>query len=69
MKDSKIATNSGPGQVDAKKMKELTENWGKLPAKERAQALADLTRDMPPSYREAIETYFKKIGDTPDSIK
>jgi hypothetical protein len=50
-------------------MKELTENWGKLPAKERATAIAELTRDMPPSFREAIETYFKKIGQTPDSEK
>ena len=57
------------GNVDAKKMKELTENWGKLLPKDRAQALADLTKDMPPAYREAIETYFKKIGETPDSGK
>jgi hypothetical protein len=50
-------------------MKDLTENWGKLPAKERASALAELTRDMPPSFREAIEAYFKKLGETPDSGK
>jgi hypothetical protein len=31
--------------------------------------LAELTRDMPPSFREAIEAYFKKIGETPDSAK
>jgi len=60
---------TGPGQVDSKKIKDLTENWGKLPAKERASALAELTRDMPPAYREAIETYFKKLGETPDSGK
>jgi hypothetical protein len=63
-KDSKGGTGTGPGAVDVKKMKELTENWGKLPEKERAKALADLTRDMPPSFREAIESYFKKIGET-----
>jgi hypothetical protein len=43
----------------------LTANWGKLPAKERAQAIADLTRDMPASYREHIEAYFKKLADNP----
>jgi hypothetical protein len=49
--------------VDPKKIKDLAENWGKLPEAERAKALLDLTRDMPPRYREAIEAYFKKIQD------
>ena len=55
--------------MDTKKIKDLTENWGKLPPKERASALAELTRDLPPSYREAIEAYFRKIGEAPDSGK
>ncbi len=63
-KDSKGGTGTGPGAVDAKKMKELTDNWGKLPEKERAKALADLTRELPPSFRDQIETYFKKIGES-----
>jgi len=62
-KDSNGGTGTGPGQVDAKKWKDLSDNWGKLPPKERASALAELTRDMPPSFREAIETYFKKLGE------
>jgi hypothetical protein len=48
--------------VDPKKLKELAEVWGKLPEKERAKAMAELTRDMPPRYREVIEKYFKEIG-------
>jgi acyl-CoA hydrolase len=35
--------------------------WGKLPEKERAKAMLDLTRNMDPRYREAIEAYFKKL--------
>jgi hypothetical protein len=65
MKDSMGGNGTGPGGFDAKRVKDMTANWGKLPQKERAQAIADLTRDMPPSYREAIEAYFKKLGDTP----
>lgn len=62
MKDSNIATNGGPGNVDQKKLKNLAENWGKLPEKERAQEMANLTRDMPPRYREVIEKYFKDLA-------
>jgi hypothetical protein len=64
MNDSNIATNSGPGQVDNKRLKGLAEQWGKLPEKERAKALADLTRDAPPRYREVIENYFKKFAES-----
>ena len=35
--------------------------WGKLPEKERARAMLDLTRGMDPRYRDAIESYFKKL--------
>jgi hypothetical protein len=64
MKDSNIATNSGPGKVDQKRLKGLAQEWGKLPEKERAAAMAELTRDMPPRYREVIEKYFKDLAKT-----
>jgi len=60
--DSIAGTGRGPGQVDPKKLKEYAEQWGKLPEKERAQAMLELTRDMPPRYREVIENYFKKLA-------
>jgi hypothetical protein len=60
--DSFGGTGSGPGNVDPKKLKEMAEVWGKLPEKERAKAMAELTRDMPPRYREVIEKYFKEIS-------
>ena len=62
MKDSNIANNGGPGNVDQKRLKGLAEQWGKLPEKERAAAMADLTRGMPPEYRDVIERYFKDLA-------
>jgi hypothetical protein len=40
----------------------MAEQWGKLPEKDRAKALQELTRDMPPRYREVIEKYFKELS-------
>jgi hypothetical protein len=65
MQDSNIATNSGPGNVDAKKLKGLAQEWGKLPDKERAKAMQDLIHGMPPRQRELIENYFKKLAQSP----
>jgi hypothetical protein len=48
--------------VDPKKVNELAKNWGTLPEKERAKAMLELTRDLDPKYREAIETYIKTIA-------
>lgn len=62
MPDSQIANNSGPGVVDAKKLQHLAQNWGKLPEKERAKAMMELTKDLPPRYREVIENYFKTLA-------
>jgi len=60
--DSFGGKNSGDGKVDEKKLKELAENWGKLPEKERAKAMMELTKDLPPRYREIIENYAKTIA-------
>ncbi len=38
--------------------------WGKLPEKERAQAMRELTKGAPPQYREIIENYFKKLAQS-----
>src|SRR5262249_2437555 len=60
--DSFGGTTNTKGEVDIKKWKEVAEAWGKLPEKERAKAMLELTRDMPPKHRELIETYFKKLA-------
>jgi hypothetical protein len=61
-RDSLGGKNSGPGNVDPKKLDGLAKQWGKLPEKERAQAMQELTRDMPAKYREIIESYFRKLA-------
>lgn len=63
--DSMGGTNGGPGVVDPKKLKHLAENWGKLPEKERAKAMMEITKDLPPRYREVIENYFKTLAKSP----
>ncbi len=63
MQDSNVVTGQqGKGEVDIKKVKEIAEVWGKLPEKERAKAMVELTRDLPPKYRDAIEAYFKQLN-------
>jgi hypothetical protein len=69
MQDSNIATNPGPGQVDPKRLKEVAEVWGKLPDRERAQAIQGLTKDMPPRQRQLIEDYFKRLAQEPTAGK
>jgi hypothetical protein len=67
MPDSRLANNSGPGKVDPKKLEGLAKEWGKLPEKQRAEAMQELTRDLPPKYREVIETYFRKLAASESS--
>jgi hypothetical protein len=61
-KDFGLPTGQEAGQVDPKKVNDLAKNWGSLPEKERAKAMLELTRDLDPKYREAIETYIKTIA-------
>lgn len=60
-RDTQGGTASGSGQVDLKKVKELAEVWGKLPEKERARAMRDLTLNMPARDRAVIEAYLKEL--------
>jgi len=69
MRDSRIAKNGGAGRVDAKKLAGLAQDWGKLPEKERAKAIQDLTRDLPPKYQEVVENYFRKLAQSSDSTR
>jgi hypothetical protein len=48
--------------VDPKKLQHIAEIWGKLPEKERAKAMMEMTKDLPPRYREVIENYFKTLA-------
>ncbi len=62
MTDSKIAGGAGPGKVDQKKFAALAASWGKLPEKERAKAREQIKAELPSRYREAVETYYKKLA-------
>jgi hypothetical protein len=59
----------GKGEIDMKKIKEVADVWGKLPPKERDRAMVELTRGMPPKYRDAIESYFKQLESKSSSNK
>jgi hypothetical protein len=60
-KDTIPSSANGTGQVNVKRVKEIAEVWGKLPEKERAEALRELTRTLPPKDRAIVEAYFKEI--------
>jgi hypothetical protein len=64
MQDSFGGNNPGAGKVDPKMLKNLQENWVKMPEKERAKAMVELTKDLPPKYRVVIEEYFKSLART-----
>jgi hypothetical protein len=60
--DSAILSGAGNGEVDEKKLRLFAEQWGSLPAAERARRLRDLTRNLPARYRVTIEDYFRSLG-------
>jgi hypothetical protein len=60
--DSNGGNGTGPGTVDPKKFKQIAQNWGTLPPKEREKAMVELTKDLPARQREVIESYFKKLA-------
>jgi len=43
-------------------MKKLVEQWGRLPPRQQADALQQLTNGMPARHREAIENYFRNLS-------
>ncbi len=61
MQDSMPGGQSGPGNVDPKKLGARTD-WGNLPPKEREEALQQLGKDLPSHYRDVIEEYFRKLA-------
>jgi hypothetical protein len=62
MQDSNGGTNGGPGNVLEQKIKDYQQNWVKMPEHERARAIQELTRDLPPRYKVVIEDYFKSLN-------
>jgi hypothetical protein len=61
MPDSNPANTQGTGRVDNKRIREIADVWGKLPEKERAQAMVELTQGLPPKDRAIIIEYLRRI--------
>ncbi len=60
--DSRLMRGRGPGRV-VKRGVGAKSGWGNLPAKDREEALQQVTREFPAHYREVIEQYFRKLAD------
>jgi hypothetical protein len=61
MEETKIAGGTGDGSVTTKPIDDGGQ-WGDMPAAERAAAMAEMAKDMPPHYRAAIEQYFRRLA-------
>ena len=58
---SRSVPGRGDGEVTDRQIGEGGA-WGNLPPRERAAALMEMTRDLPPHYREVIEEYFRQLA-------
>jgi hypothetical protein len=64
--DSMIMTGKGHGEINMKKLEDNAANWGKKNPKERAEAMRDMTRDLPPELRDTVERFFKDLSSRLD---
>lgn len=62
--DSRVKGSTAPGEVDKKDFSKQG-RWGDLPEKEQAKAQNLINRNFPSHYRQAIESYFKKLANRP----
>lgn len=60
--DSYVGGMKGDGKIDEKKLRQYAETWGKLPADKRAEAIREISRDVPPKFRPQIEEFFKSLN-------
>lgn len=62
--DSRVKGTTAPGETDDKKFGKEG-RWGDLPEKQQTAAKNLINREFPSHYRQAIETYFKKLATRP----
>lgn len=60
--DSVAKNVTGAGKVDDKKLREVAEQWGSLPAAKRDAVVQEITRDLPAKYKPMIDEYFKALN-------
>ncbi|MEM7455509.1 MAG: hypothetical protein AAF456_14245 [Planctomycetota bacterium] len=65
MQDSRNAGGQGDGEVTGRSLEDGGQ-WGDLPPEQRAAALAEMSRDLPPHYRTVIEEYFRQLAKERD---
>jgi hypothetical protein len=59
--DSRLARGKGPGEVKNKNIGDHS-GWGDLPAKDREEAMQQISKDFPSHYRDVIQQYFRKLA-------
>ncbi len=64
MGDSQNVGGKGKGNVQSRGLGDGG-SWGDLPPKQRAAALSEMAKDLPPHYREVIEEYFRQLAKRP----
>ncbi len=60
--DSLGGNRTGTGKETQEKLRQLTQNWGKLNEKERAEAMTEINKELPPKFRVVVEEYFKQLS-------
>jgi hypothetical protein len=56
-----IGIGAGEGRIDMRKLNQTAAQWGKLGDKERAEAMKELTRDLPPDLRDTVSRFFQEL--------
>lgn len=60
--DSFLPTGGRPPGDVTQRSQEPGENWGDLPPKDQAEAMAELEEGLPPHYRKIIIEYLKRLA-------
>lgn len=60
--DSILGGPGGKGQLTERKLNQVAQQWGGLPPMERERIVRELTRDIPPKYKEMCDAYFKSLS-------
>lgn len=59
--ESRLARGKGAGDVKSKNIGNHS-GWGDLPAKDREEAMQQISKEFPSHYRDIIEQYFRKLA-------
>jgi len=60
--DSKIMGGKAKGINSDKEFRKFAEQWGSLPPKEREKVVTEITKEIPPKYREFWDLYVKSLN-------